>query len=58
MQIWTVNEQDCYDTGFENGKDYWVPQERERIIDFLNREFSNPLISKQDIIDFLNKDDK
>lgn len=31
MQIWTVNEQDCYDAGFANGKDFWVAEERERI---------------------------
>ncbi len=58
MQIWTVNEQDCYDKGFENAKDYWVPLERERIIDYINREYSNPLIEKQDIINFLNEEPK
>lgn len=58
MQIWTVNEQDCYDKGFADAKDYWVPLEREQIIDYLNREYSNPLIEKQDIINFLNEEPK
>lgn len=56
MQIWTVNEQDCYDAGFANGKDYWVPLERERIIDLLNREYSNPLISKEELIERLREE--
>lgn len=56
MQIWTVNEQDCYDKGFANGKDYWIPLERERIVDYLNREYSNPLVSKDDIIKWLREE--
>jgi hypothetical protein len=58
MQIWTVNEQDCYDAGFEHGKDYWVPLERQRIIDYLNRELSNPMLETKDIIAWLNEDPK
>ena len=35
MQINTVNEQDAYDKGFADGKDYWVPQEHERLLKIL-----------------------
>lgn len=37
MQINTVNEQDAYDKGFADGKDYWVPIEQERIIALLEK---------------------
>jgi len=36
VQIWTMNEQDCYDAGFANGKDFWVAEEQERIIKLLD----------------------
>lgn len=45
MQIWTVNEQDCYDAGFANGEPYWRDLEQERIIEIAKKricfEFKN-----------------
>ena len=35
MQINTVNEQDAYDKGFADGKDYWMPLEQDRLLQLL-----------------------
>ena len=36
MRLETVREQDAYDEGFANGKDYWMPLEQDRIINLLD----------------------
>lgn len=41
MQINTVNEQDAYDKGFADAKDYWLPMEQDRILKVLKQIRSN-----------------
>lgn len=48
MRIETVREQDAYDEGFANGKDYWVPLEQERILNLLKDRLAS--IQKEDDI--------
>jgi len=35
MRLETVREQDAYDEGFANGKDYWMPLEQDRILQII-----------------------
>lgn len=49
MQINTVQEQDAYDKGFADAKDYWGPQEQERIIKLLEGLKNFDLTSPQRI---------
>lgn len=41
MQINTVQEQDAYDKGFADGKDFWGPQEQERILKIIKQIRAN-----------------
>lgn len=43
MQIWTVNEQDCYDKGFADGEPYWRGLEQDRIFDAVNKWLTEPM---------------
>ena len=44
MQIWTVNEQDCYDAGFANGGPYWRALEQDRIFEAVNKWLTEPIV--------------
>lgn len=48
MQINTVQEQDAYDKGFADGKDYWMPLEQDRILNLLKDRLAN--IQKYDFM--------
>lgn len=57
MQINTVREQDAYDEGWANGKDYWVPLEQDRLLQLLQPWFAKQLnddkLSPNDIREFI-----
>ena len=57
MQINTVNEQDAYDKGFADGKDYWVPEEQERALQaiepWLAKQLNDGKLTRNDILDFI-----
>lgn len=39
MRLETVREQDAYDAGFAEGKDYWMPLEQARIMRLLSEHY-------------------
>lgn len=57
MQINTVREQDAYDEGWANGKDYWMPLEQDRLLQVIQPWFAQQLkddkLSPEDIREFL-----
>ncbi len=57
MQINTVQEQDAYDKGFADGKDYWGPQEQDRLLQLVQPWFAQQLnegkLTRNDIFDFV-----
>ena len=57
MRLETVREQDAYDEGFANGKDYWMPLEQDRLLQVVQPWFAKQLkddkLSPNDIIDFI-----
>ena len=40
MQINTVREQDAYDKGWADAKDWWVPLEQDRILKLMEENFA------------------
>jgi hypothetical protein len=52
MRLETVREQDAYDEGFANGKDYWGPLEQERILNLLEENFKRFDVSNN-MVDFM-----
>jgi len=57
MRLETVREQDAYDEGFANGKDYWMPLEQDRILQIVQPWFAQQLeegkLTRNDIFDFV-----
>lgn len=57
MRLETVREQDAYDEGFANGKDYWVPLEQDRLLQVIQPWFAKQLnddkLSPNDIREFI-----
>jgi hypothetical protein len=57
MQINTVREQDAYDEGWANGKDYWMPLEQDRLLQVVQPWFAKQLkddkLSPEDIREFV-----
>lgn len=57
MQINTVREQDAYDEGWANGKDYWMPLEQDRLLQVIEPWFAKQLkddkLSPNDIREFI-----
>lgn len=57
MRLETVREQDAYDEGFANGKDYWVPLEQDRLLQVVQPWFAKQLkddkLSPNDIREFI-----
>ena len=53
MRLETVREQDAYDAGFAEGKDYWVPLEQERILQIIEENF-NRFDASNNMVDFLS----
>jgi hypothetical protein len=40
MQLNTVREQDAYDKGWADAKDWWVPLEQDRILKLMEENFA------------------
>lgn len=53
MQINTVREQDAYDEGWANGKDWWVPLEQDRILKLMEENF-NRFDASNNMVDFMS----
>jgi hypothetical protein len=57
MQINTVKEQDAYDAGWANGKDYWMPLEQDRLLQvvqpWFTEQLKNEKLSPDDVVDFI-----
>jgi hypothetical protein len=57
MRLETVREQDAYDEGFANGKDYWMPLEQDRLLQVVQPWFAQQLnegkLTRNDIFDFV-----
>lgn len=57
MRLETVREQDAYDAGFAEGKDYWVPLEQDRLLQVIQPWFAKQLnddkLSPNDIREFV-----
>lgn len=57
MRIETVREQDAYDTGWADGKDYWVPLEQDRLLQviqpWLAKQLNDDKLSPNDIREFV-----
>lgn len=53
MQINTVREQDAYDEGWANGKDWWVPLEQDRILKLMEENFQR-FDASNNMIDFMS----
>lgn len=57
MQINTVREQDAYDEGWANGKDYWMPLEQDRLLQVLQpwlaKQLKDDRLSPNDIREFI-----
>lgn len=57
MQINTVREQDAYDEGWANGKDYWMPLEQDRLLQvvqpWLAKQLRDDKLSPNDVREFV-----
>jgi len=53
MQINTVREQDAYDKGWADAKDYWSPLEQERILNLLEENFKR-FDASNNMVDFMS----
>lgn len=57
MRLETVREQDAYDEGFANGKDYWGPLEQDRLFQLVQPWFAEQLkndrLSPNEVVDFI-----
>jgi hypothetical protein len=57
MQINTVKEQDAYDAGWADGKDYWMPLEQDRLFQvvqpWFTEQLKNDRLSPDEVVNFV-----